>query len=460
MAGKKLAVLIGINNYERCGLLSFAIQDVEAFRDILIDPQRGGYQTEYVKLLTDEESPLPHRANILETISNITQGANNEDSLLVYFAGHGLTQDDEAYLVPIEAYPNNASQTCIPIKWLQDQLEHSKAGIRLMILDACHSGLEIGRPASGFMTSRFEAALQNMGKSGGTAVLSSCKATQASLEDPDLAHGVFSYYLTEGLKGPADSDKDYDISILEAYDYVTSNVKEWGMKHNKTQTPTLFAKIAGEISLVTVPKPALHEASPSVAVIGKISFSGVENCRAYDEHVPDDYSQVKESTREKCTRAIGKIGVVMAGMYGPENIVGVDEMNRSYPRGTFGGRVFDNSGVFAYRLYFETDSDALEDQPFLDYVLRELMLDTLELQLLSPVDLVSVFKSAPESDLGVEIYNPPLELIAHAKSAPYYSLRVKNTTTSATVTVVINSVESFEKVMSVIRKNLSMSTKR
>jgi len=450
MAGKKIAALIGINNYEHCGLLNFAVQDVEALRDILIDPQRGGYQAEYVKLLTDKESPHPHRANILETVSNIAQGASTEDRILVYFAGHGLTHDDEAYLVPIEGYPNNASQTCISIKWLQDQLEHSKASIRLMILDACHSGLEIGRSASGFMTPRFEAALQNLSESGGIAVLSSCKANQASLEDSNLAHGVFSYYLTEGLKGPADTDRDYDISILEAYDYVSSNVKEWAIRHSKLQTPTLFAKITGEINLVTVPKPPTQKAKSSVAVISKITFGRVEPCDAYAEYDSDSYTSARKSASERCLESIGEIGVIIAKLYEPEKIAAVNDMNRSYPGGTFGGSVFDDNGQFAYRLYVQTGSDALENQPFLDEILKRLTFPNLEFELMSPVNLANSFRLAQESGLDVTSFNPPLELKAETWEAPHFSLRVKNTTTSATITVHLNNAQSFEKAVSLI----------
>jgi len=51
---------------------------------------------------------------------------NQDDSILTYFAGHGLTLDNEPYILPIDAYPNNA-KTCIPMKDLlcleQNELE-------------------------------------------------------------------------------------------------------------------------------------------------------------------------------------------------------------------------------------------------------------------------------------------------------------------------------------------------
>jgi len=249
---RRIAILVGINNYERCGLLSFAAQDVGALKEILLDPRRGGYQEEYVKLLTDNDGFKPHRANILRTVRNMTRAADAQDDLLFCFSGHGLTAEGKAYLVPTEGSSEDASDSCVSIAEIRSLIEQSKANSKLMILDACYSGLEMGKPATGRMTAEFEESLKSTSEAG-IAVLSSCKANERSLEDPELAHGVFSHYLIEGLAGPADSDKDNDISVFEAFEYVSKGVKEWTVKHNEVQTPTLYAKLAGEVTLVSVP---------------------------------------------------------------------------------------------------------------------------------------------------------------------------------------------------------------
>ena len=43
---------------------------------------------------------------------------------------------------------------------------------------------------------------------------------------PDLGHGVFTYYLLDGLKGKADLDADGIITVDEAYTYVSKKVPE------------------------------------------------------------------------------------------------------------------------------------------------------------------------------------------------------------------------------------------
>jgi hypothetical protein len=285
----------------------------------LVDPNRGGYQGQYVKLLTDSDGQSPHRANILRTIKQMARVADPQDSILFYFSGHGLAQEGQAYLVPREGSADDALDSCVSIAWIRDQIEQSKANSKLLIIDACHSGLEMGKPATGRMTAEFETMLKNVSEAG-IAVLSSCKANETSLEDADLAHGVFSYYLTEGLTGLADSDGDYDISIFEAYEYVSKNVKEWTIKHLEPQTPTLFAKVAGEITLVNVPKPksAQSDSKSQLATVKLAILRKVLTGKEYRNE--DEYRYARDFAKDQCTKEIGKLGATLAERFGPEDI--------------------------------------------------------------------------------------------------------------------------------------------
>jgi len=208
-------------------------------------------------------------------------------------------------------------------------------------------------------------------------------------------------------------------------------------------------KVRGELPLVTVPKPASHETKAGVAAISKITFWRVEQGSTYND--PEEYTKARESIRESCIESIGQVGVSMAELYGPENISAVDSMNHSYPLGTFGGTVFDENERFAYRLYVEAAPEVLENHTFLDEVLKHSGFDNIELQLTASVNLTNFFKSSPKFDLKVKSFNPPHQLRATTTQAPHYSLLVKNTSTGALISVFINSSESFDKMISMIR---------
>jgi uncharacterized caspase-like protein len=51
-------------------------------------------------------------------------------------------------------------------------------------------------------------------------------ANEVSVENDQFGHGVFTYYLVEGLKGEADADGDGFITVDEAYRYVSDKVPQ------------------------------------------------------------------------------------------------------------------------------------------------------------------------------------------------------------------------------------------
>ena len=57
-------------------------------------------------------------------------------------------------------------------------------------------------------------------------ILSASGANEVSAEDNTLEHGVFTYYLVEGLRGKADFDGDGLITVDEVYRYVSERVPQ------------------------------------------------------------------------------------------------------------------------------------------------------------------------------------------------------------------------------------------
>jgi uncharacterized caspase-like protein len=56
---------------------------------------------------------------------------------------------------------------------------------------------------------------------------------EVSGEDDALKHGVFTYYLLEGLRGEADTDRDGIITVDEVYRYVSREVpRATGQEHH------------------------------------------------------------------------------------------------------------------------------------------------------------------------------------------------------------------------------------
>jgi helicase len=101
-----------------------------------------------------------------------------------------------------------------------------------LILDSCFSGAaEGGRtlfdPAvrtRGVVTDEFLSRLAGAGK--GRVVLTASGANEIALEPRNLGHGVFTYFLLEGLRGAADDDGDGQVDVDEIYKYVSRKVSD------------------------------------------------------------------------------------------------------------------------------------------------------------------------------------------------------------------------------------------
>jgi uncharacterized caspase-like protein len=66
--------------------------------------------------------------------------------------------------------------------------------------------------------------LERISKSKGRVIISSSSANEVSKEDDNLKHGIFSYYLLEGLKGKADQDTDGIITVSELFSFLSREV--------------------------------------------------------------------------------------------------------------------------------------------------------------------------------------------------------------------------------------------
>ena len=67
-------------------------------------------------------------------------------------------------------------------------------------------------------------------------------------------HGVFTYYLIEGLVGKADQDLDGYIILDEIWDYVKNNVQITARRFGLHQTPIIDGRHSSGILLSKYPK--------------------------------------------------------------------------------------------------------------------------------------------------------------------------------------------------------------
>jgi hypothetical protein len=137
--GDYYALVIGNNNYTNLTNLSTAVDDATEIASVL--ETKYGYN---VKLLTNA-----NQMTMVQALSEYKSKLGKYDNLMVYYAGHGLIDEDtkEGYWIPTDANQNDKS-TWIPNKVVSDFMADMNAKHVMVVADSCYSGTLSGSSIS------------------------------------------------------------------------------------------------------------------------------------------------------------------------------------------------------------------------------------------------------------------------------------------------------------------------
>jgi hypothetical protein len=233
-----VAIIIGIADYKSLPKADFANDDARAFYDYAI--RALGIKPENIKLLVDADA---EEVEILRTFRNwLPSKVRSTTDVYVFYSGHGLpTSDGQGlYLIPPRAAKDLIDDTAIPFSKINAALQSAKPKSVTMILDACYSGQ--ARSGETLVASARPVQLKNENRlfPENFTVITASQNDQISSSNPDLQHGIFSYYLMKGMEGDADANKDGKITLGEMQAYLVENVGRQAGMMNRKQEPQLM----------------------------------------------------------------------------------------------------------------------------------------------------------------------------------------------------------------------------
>ena len=254
--GTAYIIAVGVNEYANTQYnLKYATADARSFAEEMRrrQTQVGNFERVEVAQLLDQDAT---KANILAAIKRLAgesgppslktgpldalKRAEPEDTVVIYFAGHGTAQSQRFYLIPHDL-GYTGERTKLTEQGLNTMLAHSisdielqaaveslDAGHLLLIIDACNSGqaLEAEEKRRGPMNSK---GLAQLAYEKGMYILTAAQSFQAALEAAQLGHGYLTYALVEeGLKTPvADTQpKDGVVIAREWLNFATERVPQ------------------------------------------------------------------------------------------------------------------------------------------------------------------------------------------------------------------------------------------
>jgi len=254
--GTAYVIAVGINEYANPQYnLKYAVADAQSFGEEVrrrLSSVTRFERFEVIPLLNENAT----KANILSALKRLAgspeppslkadalssiKRAEPEDTIIIYYAGHGTAQAQRFYLVPHDL-GYTGDRTKLDEQGLKTILAHSisdveleqavedlDAGHLLLIIDACNSGqaLEAEEKRRGPMNSK---GLAQLAYEKGMYILTAAQSYQAALEAAQLGHGLLTYVLVEeGLKTQAaDTEpKDGIVSAREWLDFATERVPQ------------------------------------------------------------------------------------------------------------------------------------------------------------------------------------------------------------------------------------------
>jgi uncharacterized caspase-like protein len=127
----------------------------------------------------------------------------------------------------------------------------------VVFLDTCYSGAAGGRTFAARKTRAGQlddGFLERLARAKGRAIITAARPAEVSLELPELGHGLFTYYLVQGLRGAADLDRDGIVSLQELYAYLEQEVTRRSRAAGGNQHPVMKGELEGVLPLVRVPR--------------------------------------------------------------------------------------------------------------------------------------------------------------------------------------------------------------
>jgi uncharacterized caspase-like protein len=228
------ALVVGIQEYGNPKLaLKYPVADAKLFSESLYVPPEGFYDraaelfdtVTITRLTTRQETT---RASITAALNTMRTEAGPEDMFVFYLASQGKADNGEYFLFTSnvsEISSEKLKSDALSLSDLKELLSNIPATQKLIVFDTCNAGKPGDAIKMATLTHGMneDTAFKVLSRALGATVLSIANSQQEEQEGY-LDHGLFTYALSNGLKGKADLDKDGFVKTSELANYVESEV--------------------------------------------------------------------------------------------------------------------------------------------------------------------------------------------------------------------------------------------
>lgn len=257
------SAIIVAPSYRDSGLATLRFTFADAI-ELKAELERQGYT---VRVIPSTEATADGIRQSLANQKTFLEGTK-QATLLFAFMGHGFEDGHgKNYLMTYGADPNNLDKEALSVDEVQSLMSASGARRKVIFIDAC-------RNVPGTRDAEKARTMADFKAAEGMAILLATKPGAYSYEDSDLSHGVFTYFLLDGLRGKA-AGKDGFVTFHDLSDYVERSVSAYAMKKDQAQKPLATLKdVGGDFLLATAAPPKPDEVK-SIATASQVTSDAV-----------------------------------------------------------------------------------------------------------------------------------------------------------------------------------------
>ena len=247
---------VAVEKYQKTAISQVAYAENDAREFVKAWQVLGSDASDCITLLSSHATKTAIESSFKRFLNGVEKG----DTVVFFFAGHGIAYNDESYLTTHDTQPGDIRSTSISLATILKQIRESKSDRVLLFIDACESGLPINDGMRS-ITSKFsgEEMRQFCKDASHHIAFAACKVDESSWPSSTLKHGIWSYSVIKALSGDA-KDALYKGNLVTSdslRDYLAQEVPRLLRKTrtgNETQTPCCFGNATKQFIVADLAK--------------------------------------------------------------------------------------------------------------------------------------------------------------------------------------------------------------
>ncbi|MGW7138962.1 caspase, EACC1-associated type [Streptomyces xanthophaeus] len=266
------AVLMGFAEYGHAPSLPAVANNLDSLRTFFTSPQGWGLPAEHCQVI-DRATTADDLIAPLRTAASAAR-----DTLLVYYAGHGILDEDLEFSLSLPSSRLDEPWTGVPYAWLRKFIARSRAKSRVVVIDSCFSGKV--HTAMGSIS----AAVKVQAAAAGAVVITSARDDRLALAPEGEKYTAFTAELLTVLHQGIDGGPSV-LTVDEVYESVKDALAAKGRPRPDRTTNDTSGRMGLAVNQAYVPDVAGPASLPSARESLKELVARVQQLGATPVHV-------------------------------------------------------------------------------------------------------------------------------------------------------------------------------